>query len=347
MTVTLLSAVSLAVWGALWWRRVPGAAWVPYEPRRPVPWGLVDLALVVALFLAANAAGFALQTAAGGPASRGAVVLNERVVWAQAALSLAVMAASAVALAVRYRVTGRELGVVAARLGHDVRLGAVAFLALAPPTYLLQTLLVRGFESKHPLVELLRQQPRPSLIAATFTAAVLVAPLAEEYLFRGLLQGWLERYAAARGVGWNLIWGGPARPTEAQESQALQVARPDGDARSTDARRPAAGESEGAVAIDGRDAGRGCAADGAPLPASPGGPNAPAYWPTAASAFVFALLHINHGPDWIPLFFFALGLGYLYRQTHRLVPAIVVHLLLNGCSMLMLLLEILLAIPGS
>jgi membrane protease YdiL (CAAX protease family) len=38
-------------------------------------------------------------------------------------------------------------------------------------------------------------------------------------------------------------------------------------------------------------------------------------------------------PDPIPLFVLALGLGYLYRQTHRILPCIVVHLLLNACSL--------------
>jgi membrane protease YdiL (CAAX protease family) len=30
---------------------------------------------------------------------------------------------------------------------------------------------------------------------------------------------------------------------------------------------------------------------------------------------------------------FAVGLGYLYRQTHRILPSVVVHLLLNACSL--------------
>ena len=59
------------------------------------------------------------------------------------------------------------------------------------------------------------------------------------------------------------------------------------------------------------------------------------------SAFVFAILHWGHGPDPIPLFFLALGLGYLYHRTHRIIPCIVVHFLVNGLSMLALLLFLL------
>jgi membrane protease YdiL (CAAX protease family) len=56
-------------------------------------------------------------------------------------------------------------------------------------------------------------------------------------------------------------------------------------------------------------------------------------WPIVASSSFFALLHLGHGPDPIPLVVFAAMLGYVYRQTHRLAPSIVTHLLLNSCSL--------------
>ena len=36
-------------------------------------------------------------------------------------------------------------------------------------------------------------------------------------------------------------------------------------------------------------------------------------WPILVSSIIFALLHYQHGPDWIPLFLLAIGLGYLYH----------------------------------
>ena len=68
-------------------------------------------------------------------------------------------------------------------------------------------------------------------------------------------------------------------------------------------------------------------------------PSAPTFlWqPVILSSVTFALLHAGHGPDPIPLFFLAVVLGYLYAKTHRLLPSIVVHMALNGLSMLMLL----------
>ena len=61
------------------------------------------------------------------------------------------------------------------------------------------------------------------------------------------------------------------------------------------------------------------------------------------SSTIFALMHLRFhdgvpDPDPIPLFVLALGFGYLYRQTHRIWPSTVLHALLNGCSLLMVLL---------
>jgi len=65
------------------------------------------------------------------------------------------------------------------------------------------------------------------------------------------------------------------------------------------------------------------------------------FLPIVVSAITFALLHFSHGPDWIPLTFLAIALGYLYHRTQRIVPCIVVHMALNSVSFLMLLIGIL------
>lgn len=60
------------------------------------------------------------------------------------------------------------------------------------------------------------------------------------------------------------------------------------------------------------------------------------YAPIVISSLAFSLMHLGHGADPVPLFFLALALGYLYQRTGRLLPSVVVHFCLNGCSMLML-----------
>lgn len=61
-------------------------------------------------------------------------------------------------------------------------------------------------------------------------------------------------------------------------------------------------------------------------------PTAPSAWPILASATLFALAHLNLGASAIPLFFFGLVLGYLFRRTGSLIPCIACHSLLNGYS---------------
>jgi membrane protease YdiL (CAAX protease family) len=267
--VALLLCLTVVIWSILYARRRAGRAWVAYEPRSHVPWGLLDVFLALGLLVvltsvALAALGVEATDQLDETPRRTDADLQAAGILAQSLVSLAVVAFSISAMRVRYRATGSDLGWSTAKIGSDVRLGVVAFLALAPPVYAMQMYLVQWFESKHPLIELIRRNPQPNLIAVCIVSAVWVAPVVEEYLFRGLLQGWLERLA------------------------------------------------------DGRDNSL-----GAPV----------AYWPIAISAFSFAILHWSHGPDWIPLFFLAVGLGYLYRQTHRLLPVIVVHFLLNACSM--------------
>jgi membrane protease YdiL (CAAX protease family) len=56
-------------------------------------------------------------------------------------------------------------------------------------------------------------------------------------------------------------------------------------------------------------------------------------WPILMSSLLFAAAHSAHGPDPIPLFFLALGLGFVYSRTHRILPCVVVHGLLNSSSL--------------
>ena len=58
----------------------------------------------------------------------------------------------------------------------------------------------------------------------------------------------------------------------------------------------------------------------------------PSFAPIIVSSLLFAFAHLGNGPDPIPLFFLALGLGYLYRQTHRAWPGILLHFFLNSFS---------------
>jgi membrane protease YdiL (CAAX protease family) len=123
-------------------------------------------------------------------------------------------------------------------------------------------------------------------------AAVVSAPIVEEFLFRGIVQGWMERILVDHPVPAEIAMPTEAASTSADESQQIPASTP----------------------VEAANAGR------------------PSWAPIVCSSLLFAFAHIGHGPDPIPIFFLALGLGYLYRQTHRIWPGVVVHLLLNAFS---------------
>jgi membrane protease YdiL (CAAX protease family) len=279
--LTGAAALAIAAWSQVLRRLAAGRELVAWEPRRPVPWGLTDFGIAFLLLIAFGLMAHLWLVPWPEPGSASVVERFEPEQRATAVLlqMLATAAAASISvllLTLRYGLTWRDLGGAPARVGSDLRLGCLAFFVLAPPTYLLQLVLVQWVESKHPIMELIADQPDRWLIAISAVSAVVVAPLTEEYLFRGLLQGSLERLADRldRGV-------------ESAES-----------------------------------------------------PRRPPWWPIWASAIFFSLMHLSHGPDWIPLLVLSLGLGYLYRQTHRLLPCIVVHFLLNLVSFSLFLVEV-------
>lgn len=60
-----------------------------------------------------------------------------------------------------------------------------------------------------------------------------------------------------------------------------------------------------------------------------------AIWPIVVSSVAFALAHTGQGWAPVPLFVFALGLGYVYRQTHRYLPILVMHMTFNALGLVM------------
>jgi CAAX prenyl protease-like protein len=58
----------------------------------------------------------------------------------------------------------------------------------------------------------------------------------------------------------------------------------------------------------------------------------PGYSPIIVSSLLFGLLHVGHGADPIPLFVLGLFLGYAYRQTHRILAPLVIHMLVNSVA---------------
>lgn len=204
----------------------------------------------------------------------------------------------------------------------------------------------------HPTIDLLRQDGSALTWLLCVVTVVLIAPVAEEFFFRLLLQGWLEaaesRYRRRVGRFWLRVAGtGPvlaasilfaamhyrtaAEPIEPDLLRRLLLV---GGASNLIIVAYGIGLLRlrtGATTVDlgfvrerfFADVGLGLAAFLAL--------SVPIY---LLQALLMWLLP-NVVPDPITLFFFAVALGFLYCRTHRIVPAIVLHMTLNAVSLTM------------
>ncbi len=199
----LLLGGSIVVWIRLLERRAAGVPLIDYQPRPLAPWTGVDLIVLgfaALLFqVAAEVAVIVPQAAESAVASMPAIgaMLVSRLAW----LVFAVLYLA------RFRgAYADDMGFDTRQLASDLRLAGLTFLAAIIPVYGIQLLLTQvfGFESAHPLVKLVQEQPRVGVLLLTTIAAVGVAPLVEEFLFRVIVQGWLEK----REIEWRVRRGG-------------------------------------------------------------------------------------------------------------------------------------------
>ena len=92
-----------------------------------------------------------------------------------------------------------DLGLRLGKIKSDVLLGIIAFVAAAPIVFFIQYILKWAYDqlaeekAAHPIEKMLRDNPSMGVIFWAICAAVVAAPIVEEFLFRVILQGWLEK----------------------------------------------------------------------------------------------------------------------------------------------------------
>ena len=282
---------------------------MPYEPRRPAPWNGIDVLMFLGIMFLAEITCLKLGMLGSGTRfpDEGTALDSQQqylLVTAHFVASLMTLFLGVAMLSVRVAATPIDLGWNAARVPYDLKCGGIAFVLTAPVVFAVQALLTKVVPYEHPVVELIQQRPSGMMLVVLTVSTVLIAPLFEEFLFRVLLQGWLEKVEES--------WLSRLRDNQDEPSD---------ETSST---------VENTVNID-------------PNPAEGGVSKVslfgitPGFLPIAISSLIFSLMHFGQGPAMVPLFVFAVVLGFLYRQTHRLLPSFTVHFLLNAVSMAMLL----------
>lgn len=284
-----------------------------YEPRRPVPWGLIACALAAfSLFSAFYSAWENLSspeaTAPAAEAAQSDSQVQEDL-SAGAAGQIVVIVFITVGwvfiIAMLYRATPRDLGlpVSVQQFARDAFIGAVACVAALAPVHLLQVMLryllqMEQGKSGHDLIKMLTEGgPNITLLVVASVLAVIVAPLCEELTFRLLLQGWLEKWEDDQ-LGWRAP---PLQVTVSVEgAEPLVLIEP---------------LLEQPTPTDQPQQGLG----GLPY----------GWTPIIISATLFGLAHLGYGPEPVSIFVLGLFLGYVYQRTHRIAPSIACHALFN------------------
>ncbi len=298
-------AACLAGWIVVARRLAGSRPLVPYQGRRPVPWGGLEVLLIVVAYVV-----FMLVASLAG-----------ELFW------------------------GLDLTPAPPRPTVIVR------SEHAPPAIVRSEHAEHApgdqLDAAHPLIVLLHGRHSLAGLLVCVLSAVVVAPVVEEFLFRLLLQGWLERLEGrlrrAARLPARLVGTAPVVASSllfASMHYRRPAPLPDADSLLKFFVLNAAAQL--AVLLFGVALLRlRCGATSKDLGIQPDRLHADLRLGLAAFALVTvpvyllqALLTVSLGPEVVPdpapLFFLALALGFLYFRTHRLPPAIVLHAAFNA-----------------
>ncbi|MBC8352638.1 MAG: CPBP family intramembrane metalloprotease [Planctomycetes bacterium] len=190
-----------------------------YTIRRESPWGLWDLFLVLGLAIGPQmAVGFYFQPLLN-PTRPDPHVMRELLRW-NSVVSVISIFGMLTYFQLRPQASLKDVGLDSRSFGSQLAIGLGCFLLVGPVVFAIQATFVvlLEIESKHPLIELLKDDTSAFQMCAFL--AVVVAPVAEELLFRGFLQSWLERIPLFRAEIDSFILG--RRQTNEEDDILLQ-----------------------------------------------------------------------------------------------------------------------------
>ncbi|MGN6547620.1 MAG: lysostaphin resistance A-like protein [Aureliella sp.] len=342
MCAIIVGSLAMTIYAAVHVSK--GKAILRVEPWTPRVWGLVDLIiLAVLLYLGQGVSVIALQLS--GIDLKQLKQEGDFPLWAMAMLSLnyiAVMLLTLGWLYLRYGVSMTHVGFTIHKFRKHIAIGVGAALLSLPWVYLVMGLVSAGLKEEydHPLLDRMTEEGTLSAFLLGVFCAVIAAPLTEEFLFRVMLQGWLQSIPFSRKHLWWFIGASQRerQKIDAVEAFVLDEHAPHDAPRSIPAETaespsnpysppvPLATVVSGDVTPDSVSA-----ADASPPLAV-----APPVWPVFVSGTLFGLAHLGYGLSFVPLILLGIILGFLYRATHSIWPSVVVHFILNFISIISL-----------
>jgi membrane protease YdiL (CAAX protease family) len=350
LAVLLILAILASIVGAWIWVILRLALSLPVLPPskpRVVPWGGGAVLAVVLFWVALNvsvpmAYNSAIRHQPGGPnANIGANAKLDlkpgEMMTLSAVSNTATLALVPLLLVAVAGAKPRDLGLVGTGLPKQVARGVLFYPLLAPIVFgaMAMALLVWG-RTKHPLENAIAQDKSPEMKIVLVLAGVVLAPAAEELIFRGVLLGWLTRVALGvrkPSTQGSMMEGIDEFPPVPHLLETVEIESPEGsfDAHPHDTAVHHADHNPFAQPV----------AAIAPMvdESAPVGTWSLAIRLLAANVIVSLIFAALHGPVWptpIPLFFLSLGLGFLYQRTGGILAPIALHMTFNGVSTTMM-----------
>jgi membrane protease YdiL (CAAX protease family) len=298
-----------------------GRPLLPRRPPGPVPWNGPTVLTTFLLWFVLQVVVYGAYLGATGQQPGSAAGLMTAVALANAAALVLIPLALRGMAGARPEHLGLGRGVAP---GVELARGAVAGLVLAPAVYAVGFASLRFWPPKaHPLERMIRDDPSGRVALLAVLSGVLLAPAAEELLFRGILQGWLVR-----------LWGHrPVSLPSLEPEPLLEVLDAPDPGILAASSLPETGASSPWVAPSAPVSPPRRAPE---LPSGEAGP-----WPGLVTSALFAAIHASEWPAPIPIFVLSLGLGYVYQRTGGVLAPFGLHATFNGISTLMLLVSVL------
>lgn len=196
LVLGLLLLGSLTVWGSVTRRWLMAQPIIEWRPRDPAPWS--RLAVGLALPVSIVVQGIVLSTARQQDLSPFELLQAQCL-----AISLEILVVMGL-LAVGTPIRAVDFGLEPARLMSETRIGLAGFLASLVPVYAVNTAVEllgwRAAGAKHSFLQILEKNPGAETVGWIVLGAVVLAPLAEELIYRVILQGWLETRLTPRSA---------------------------------------------------------------------------------------------------------------------------------------------------
>jgi membrane protease YdiL (CAAX protease family) len=197
---------------------------------------------------------------------------------------------------------------------RQLALGVGVALFMTPAVLATQIAAVQVWTSnKHPIEEMVLDSFSPGIALLAVASTIVLAPMIEELLFRGIVQKWLSRLAASLD-------------SEASAPKDQAVAGLAADDLEGQMAGPSSSSCE-TLSIDHKRLG------------GPAGSLRASCLAIVSTSLFFAAMHTPQWPAPIAIFVLSAALGTLYRRTGSLLAVIAMHGTFNGFSTLILLLE--------